>query len=152
YDPITRHNVRAESYFSAFNGIYMGLAIIAAPVVAVTGVRANPLELTILVCAFPVGAFLGPLWASLGRHWGMQKLVTQRAIWATVPLFFLFWVETSAVFTALVAGSQLLNSAMRMGQSSLYRVMYPKPVRGRVLGRLTFWTYVTMVPSMLLAG
>src|SRR5439155_5933431 len=86
-DPITRHNVTAESFFSAFNGIYMGLAIFAAPVVAVTGVRASPLELTLLVSAFPVGAFLGPLWAALGRRWGMQRLVTQMAVWANLPLF-----------------------------------------------------------------
>jgi MFS family permease len=152
YDPITRHNVRAESFFSAFNGIYMGLALFAAPVVAVTGVRANPLELTILVSAFPIGAFLGPLWATLGRRWGMQKLVTQMAVWANVPLFFLFWVEDAAVFTALITVSQLLNSAMRMGQSSLYHVLYAKAHRGRVLGRLTFWTYLTMVPSVLVTG
>lgn len=151
-DAVTQHNLRAESFFSAFNGIYMGLAIIAAPVVAVTGVRANPLELTILVSAFPVGAFLGPLWAGLGRRWGMQKLVTQMAIWANVPLFFLYWVEDPALFTALISVSQLLNSAMRMGQSSLYRVMYIKALRGRVLGRLTFWTYLTMVPTVLGTG
>jgi MFS family permease len=151
-DPITRHNLIAESLFSAFNGIYMGLAIFAAPIVAVTGVEANPVELTILVSAFPVGAFLGPLWAGLGRRWGMQKLVTQMAIWANVPLFFLFWVKDPAIFTALITISQLLNSAMRMGQSSLYRVMYPRALRGRVLGQLTFWTYLTMVPTVLLTG
>ncbi len=151
-DALTQHNVRAESFFSAFNGIYMGLALFAAPVVAVTGVRANPLELTILVSAFPVGAFLGPLWAGLGRRWGMQKLVTQMAIWANVPLFFLYWVDDAALFTALITLSQLLNSAMRMGQSSLYRVMYAKRLRGRILGRLTFWTYLTMVPSVLVTG
>ena len=49
----------------------------------------------------------------------------------------------------LITVSQLLNSAMRMGQSSLYRVMYPREMRGRVLGRLTFWSYLTMVPSIL---
>jgi MFS family permease len=152
YDPLTQHNVTAESFFSAFNGVYMGLAIFAAPVVAVSGVNANPLELTILASAFPVGVFCGPLWATLGRHWGMQKLVTQMAIWANVPLFLLFWVESSAVFTALITVSQFLNSAMRMGQSNLYRVMYPKELRGRVLGTLTFWTYLTMVPTMLLMG
>lgn len=161
HDPITRHNVRAESFFSAFNGIYMGLAIFAAPVVAVTGVRANPLELTILVSAFPVGVFLGPLWASLGRRWGMQKLVTQMAIWANVPLFFVFWIEEAApylhvdvavLFTALVTVSQLLNSAMRMGQSSLYHVMYARDQRGRILGWLTFWSNVTIMPSVLLTG
>jgi MFS family permease len=151
-DPITRHNLTAESFFSAFNGVFLGLAIFAAPVVAVTGVNANPLLLTILVSAFPVGAFLGPLWAGLGRRWGMQKLVTQMAIWANLPLFLLYWVENAALFTALVSISQLLNSAMRMGQSSLYSVMYPKHLRGRVLGRLTFWTYVTMVPTMLATG
>src|SRR4029077_2180435 len=48
--------------------------------------------------------------------------------------------------------SQLLNSAMRMGQSSLYRVMYVREIRGRVLGRLTFWSYLTMVPSILVTG
>lgn len=152
YDPLTQHNVSAESFFSAFNGVYMGLAILAAPVVAVTGVNANALELTIIASAFPVGVFCGPLWATLGRHWGMQKLVTQMAIWANVPLFLLFWVDNSALFTALITVSQFLNSAMRMGQSNLYRVMYRKEVRGRVLGTLTFWTYLTMVPSMLLMG
>src|SRR5437660_7530482 len=125
-DPITRHNLRAESLFSAFNGVFIGLAIFAAPVVAVTGVNADPLLLTILVSAFPVGAFLGPLWAGLGRRWGMQKLVTQMAIWANVPLFLLCWVSDATLFTALVTISQLLNGAMRMGQSSLYRVMYPR--------------------------
>jgi MFS family permease len=30
--------------------------------------------------------------------------------------------------------------------------MYAKSIRGRVLGRLTFWTYLTMVPSVLVAG
>jgi MFS family permease len=149
---LTRHNLCVESFFSAFNGIYIGLAIFAAPIVAVTGVQANPLELTILVSAFPVGAFLGPCWALLGRRWGMQKLVTQMAIWANVPLFFIFWVRDPAIFTALITVSQLLNSAMRMGQSSLYRLMYPKAQRGRVLGRLTFWTFLTMVPTVLVAG
>src|ERR1700746_99874 len=100
-EQLTRHNVRAESFFSAFNGIYMGLAILAAPVVAVTGVRANPLELTILVSAFPVGVFLGPLWAALGRRWGMQQLVTQMAIWANVPLFLIFWIEDAADYLPL---------------------------------------------------
>ena len=151
-DPITRHNLTAESFFSAFNGVFLGLAIFAAPVVAVTGVNADPLLLTILVSAFPVGAFLGPLWAGLGRRWGMQKLVTQMAIWANLPLFFLYWVESATLFTVLVSISQLLNSAMRMGQSSLYSVMYPKHLRGRVLGRLTFWTYSTMVPTILVTG
>src|SRR5262245_10059284 len=117
-DPVTRHNLRAESFFSAFNGVYMGLTIFASPVVAVTGLRASPLEITILVSAFPVGAFLGPLWAGIGRRWGMQTLVTQMAIWANVPLFFLFWVNSAPLFTALITVSQLLNSAMRMGQSS----------------------------------
>ncbi|HYT94354.1 MAG TPA: MFS transporter [Gemmataceae bacterium] len=151
-DPITRHNVRSESFFSAFNGVYLGLALFAAPIVAVAGLEASPLELTILVSAFPVGAFLGPLWALLGRRWGMQKLVMQMAVWANVPLFALFWVHDAAVFTALITVSQLLNSAMRMGQSSLYRVMYRREQQGRVLGRLTFWTYLTMVPTILLTG
>lgn len=151
-DPISRHNLRAESFFSAFNGIYIGLAIFAAPIVAVTGLQANPLELTILVMAFPVGAFLGPLWAALGRRLGMQRLVTQMAIWGSLPLFFLFWVDDAAIFTVLIAMSQLLNSAMRMGQSVLYGVMYPREQSGRVLGRLTFWTYITMVPTLLAAG
>jgi MFS family permease len=151
-DPITRHNVRAESFFSAFNGIYMGLAIFAAPIVAVTSLEASPLELTILVSAFPVGAFLGPLWALLGRRWGMQQLVTQMAIWANLPLFALFWIQDAALFTGLITISQLLNSAMRMGQSSLYRVMYAREQQGRILGQLSFWTFLTLVPTVLLTG
>ena len=151
-DPVTQHNLTAETFFSAFNGIYMGLAILAAPVVAVTGVQANALELTLLVAAFPVGVFFGPLWAGLGRRVGMQRMVTQMAFWANIPLFLIFWVDQSWQFTLLVSISQILNSAMRMGQSSLYHLLYPKAIRGRVLGRLTFWTFVTMVPSILLTG
>lgn len=152
-ETLVRHNVLAESYFSAFNGVYLGLAIFAAPVVAVT-LEATPLELTILVSAFPVGAFLGPLWALLGRRWGMQKLVTQMAVWANFPLFFIYVLgkDDAAWFTLLITLSQLVNSAMRMGQSSMYRVMYPRTLRGRVLARLTLWSYVTMVPSILLTG
>lgn len=151
-DALTRHNLVMESWFSAFNGVFMGLAIIAAPVVAVVGVGASPLELTLLVCAFPVGAFLGPLWAGLGRRWGMKRLVTQMAVWANLPLLFMWEVRDPWAFTILITISQLLNSAMRMGQSSLYGRLYDRPMRGRVLGRLTFWTYVTMVPSVLLTG
>jgi MFS family permease len=151
-DPTTIHNVRAESFFSAFNGIYMGLAILAAPVVAVTAVQANPVELTILVAAFPVGVFFGPLWAGAGRRLGMQRLVTHMAFWANVPLFFIYWVTESWQFTLLVSVSQVLNSGMRMGQSSLYHLLYPRKIRGRVLGRLTFWTFLTMVPSILVTG
>jgi MFS family permease len=151
-DAITRQNIRAETFFSAFNGIYMGLAILAAPVVAVTGVQANPLELTILVAAFPVGVFFGPLWAGAGRRLGMQRLVTHMAFWANVPLFLVFFVTDSWMFTLLISISQILNSGMRMGQSSLYHVLYPKLIRGRVLGQLTFWTFLTMVPSILVTG
>ncbi len=151
-DSITAFNVRSESFFSAFNGIFLALAIFAAPVVAVTSLEASPLELTLLVSAFPVGAFLGPLWALLGRRWGMKRLVMQMAVWANLPLFAVFWVTDAALFTALVSISQLLNSAMRMGQSSMYRILYPREQQGRVLGRLAFWTYLTMVPAILLTG
>ena len=151
-DAVTRQNIRAETFFSAFNGIYMGLAILAAPVVAVSGVEANPLELTILVAAFPVGVFFGPFWAGTGRRIGMQRLVTYMAFLANLPLFLIFWVTESWQFTLLISISQILNSGMRMGQSSLYHVLYPKLIRGRVLGQLTFWTFMTMVPSILLTG
>src|SRR5262249_30996171 len=79
---------------------------------------------------------------------------TQMALWANVPLFFVFWLGPgdAAWFTALITVSQLLNSAMRMGQSSMYRVMYAREMRGRVLGRLTFWSYLTIVPSIFVAG
>src|SRR5439155_14954484 len=112
-DPLTRHNLLMESLFSAFNGVFMALAIVASPVIAVVGVGASPLELTILVSAFPVGAFLGPLWAGLGRRWGMKRLVTQMAVWANLPLLLLWQVSDPWLFTLLITISQLLNSAMR---------------------------------------
>lgn len=146
------HNLCVETFFSAFNGIFLGLALFVAPVVAVVGVEASPLELTILSTAFPVGAFLGPLWAYLGRRSGMKALVITTCLIANVPFFLLFWVQGSVAFTVLLTISQIMNSAMRMGQSSLYRWTYPADIRGRVLGRLNSWTYVTMVPTVLLTG
>lgn len=147
-----RHNLRVESTYSAFNGIFMGMILFAAPVIAYTCLEATTLELTIIVSAFPCGAFMGPLWAGLGRRWGMKKLVTSMAIWANLPLFLMFWVNDAAVFTAVICVSQLLHSAMRMGQSSMYRASYPRHYLGKALGRLTFCTFATMIPTILLAG
>lgn len=151
-DPLLRHNLCVESLFSAFNGVFLGLALFAAPVVAVVGLEASPLDVTILATAFPIGSFLGPLWVWVGRRWSMKTLVLGTSLVANVPFLLVFWVDSPVAFTALITVSQLMNSAMRMGQSSLYRVVYPQATRGRVLGVLTFWTYVTMVPSVLLCG
>lgn len=151
-DPRTRHNIRAETYFSAFNGVFVGLALMAAPVVAVVGVSANAIELTCLMAAFPIGVLLGPMWMSIGRTIGMRQLVLVSELIANLALLFIFFVEASWLFTLIVAIAQIFNAAMRMGQSSLYHLLYPREVRGRVLGRLTFWTYLTMVPSLLVAG
>jgi hypothetical protein len=82
----------------------------------------------------------------------MKNLVLFMWFISSVPLLFLYWVQSSVAFTVLLTFSQLLNGAMRMGQSSLYRVVYPPDKRGRALGRITFWTFVTMVPSVLLTG
>lgn len=151
-DAIMRHNVRAETLFSAFNGVYMGLAIFAAPVVALAGLQADKIEVTILQSALPVGAFLGPLWVAWGRRWGMKKLVTRTTIWSSLPLLLLFWVHDAALFTALITLSQLLNSAVRVGQSSLYRSIYAHSHHGRIISRMSLWSYLTMVPTILLAG
>jgi hypothetical protein len=70
-----RHNLIVESTYSAFTGIFMGMILFAAPVIAYTCLDATALELTIIVSAFPCGAFMSPLWAGLGRRWGMKKLV-----------------------------------------------------------------------------
>jgi MFS family permease len=149
---IARHNLLVESLFCGFSGVLVGMIVFAAPVIAVTCLGAGYIELSIIACAFPCGAFLGPLWASLGRRWGMKRLVTQMAVWANLPLFLMFWVNDAIVFTAIITLSQLLYSAMRMGQSSMYRASYPRAQWGKVLGLLTFWTFLTMVPTVLLAG
>lgn len=151
-EALFRHNVRVESFFSAFNGIFLGLTLFAAPVVAVKGVEANAWQVTILVSAFPVGAFLGPLWAYLGRRWGMKNLVLIMMLCGSLPLLSMYWVRSATVFTALLAFAQFMVSAMRMGQASLYRLVYPPERRGRVLGWLTFWTYATLVASAGLTG
>jgi|GEM_PF-850539 len=147
-----RHNLIVESLYSAFTGIFMGMILFAAPVIACTTLNASTTELTIIVSAFPCGAFMGPLWAGLGRRWGMKSLVLTMAVLANLPLLLMFLVSDSAVFTALITISQLLHSAMRMGQSSMYRASYPRSYLGRVLGWLTFCTFATMVPTTLLAG
>jgi MFS family permease len=147
-----QHNLLVECLYSAFTGIFMGMILFAGPVIAYTCLDATTLELTIIVSAFPCGAFMGPLWAGLGQRWGMKGLVLYMAIGANLPLFLMFWVNDAAVFTAVIVVSQLLHSAMRMGQSSMYRASYPRHYLGKVLGRLTFCTFATMVPTVLLAG
>lgn len=147
-----RRNLLLEKWFSAFTGVIMGLTVFASLVVAVKGIEAPLWQVTILIIAFPLGAFLGPLWAVLGRRWGMQTLVVRLGILASVPLLGIFWVHNSLLFVLIVSFNQVLLCAMRLGQVSLYRMVYPNRMRGRALGTLLFWTYATMVPTILLTG
>lgn len=151
-DETTQFNLKRESCFSAFNGIFVGMTFISAPVLARTGIGVNPLELTILCTAFPLGAWLGPVWAWIGRRLGMLRLVVHCELLASMFLMPIFLVSNTLVYTLLIAGAQLLISPIRMGQSSNYSVNYHEQQRGRILGRFVFWTFLTMVPSILLAG
>lgn len=152
------HNLRMECLFNALNGIFMGTILYAAHVIALKCLHANQWHVTILTCAFPCGAFLGPVWARLGQRWGMQKLVLRMAVWANLPLFLVPAVEQlpgsmpANWFTVLIAISQLAFSAMRMGQSSLYHATYPRAMRGSVLGWLVFWNFITMVLAVVAIG
>lgn len=151
-------NLRMECIFNALNGVFMGTILYAAHVIALKSLHANQWHVTILTCAFPCGAFLGPMWAKLGQRWGMQKLVLRMAIWANVPLFLIPFLESlpgdapAFWFTLIIAVSQLAFSAMRMGQSSLYHATYPRAMRGSVLGWLIFWNFITMVLTVVIIG
>lgn len=154
-----RHNFRMECLFNALNGIFMGAILYASHIIALKCLHANQWHITILTSAFPCGAFIGPLWARLGERWGMQKLVLRMAIWANIPLFLVPFVQfipgsdgPAAGFTLLMAISQLAFSAMRMGQSSLYHATYPREMRGKVLGWLIFWNFLTMVIAIVTIG
>jgi MFS family permease len=151
-------NLRLECLFNALNGVFMGTILYAAQVIALKSLHANQWHITIMTCAFPCGAFLGPLWAKMGARWGMQKLVLRMAIWANLPLFLAPFLESfpgdspAFWFTLLIAISQLAFSAMRMGQSSLYHATYPRSMRGSVLGWLIFWNFITMVLTVIVIG
>jgi MFS family permease len=151
-EAILKHNLAMECLYAAFSGVYMGMILFAAPVIAYSTLGASSVELTVIVSAFPCGAFLGPLWAALGRRWGMQRLVLNMAVVSNLPLFLMPMVTSPFWFTAIVTVSQLLHSAMRMGQSSLYRASYPRAYLGRAIGWVLFCTFATMIPTTLLAG
>ncbi|HMP16559.1 MAG TPA: MFS transporter [Gemmatales bacterium] len=160
YDPQQlQRNLRLECVFNALNGIFMGAILYASHIIALKCLHGNQWHVTLLTCAFPCGAFLGPLWAKWGAVWGMHQLVLRMALWANLPLFlvpFVAWLPGSggpaAGFTLLVAISQLAFSAMRMGQSSLYHATYPRQMRGKVLGWLIFWNFLTMVLAIVAMG
>ena len=155
---VVRHNFIHESLFSVMNGVLVGMILYSSQVIAKTCLDASPTHLAFLTSAFPCGAFLGTLWAALGRRWGMHQLVLRMALLCNLPLFFIPWCKDSAIaspatlFTILMTCSLLLFSAVRMGQSSLYRSTYPLAVRGRILGWLIFWLFLSQVPTAWLAG
>jgi len=153
-DSCTRHNVTVESWFSACNGLVLGLAFFASPVVALSGLNANVLQLTIIAAAFPFGTFLGPIWGAFGQRFGMRNLVNYAGILGSVPLFLVYFVQPNqaSFFTMLMFVSQIFISAMRVGQSSLYRVNYNVPQQGRIIGWLNSCNYFTMIPGILLTG
>jgi MFS family permease len=147
-----RHNLLREMAFSLLNGVSLGMLLLAAPVVVLTSLGGNKLHITLIACAFPCGAFLGPLWAALGRRYGMQRLVLYTTIWTNLLMLMMFWVQSAAAFTGLIVAGQLLYSAARMGQSSTYRAAYVRHQLARVLGIFTFCTFATMIPATMLAG
>ncbi len=155
---LVRHNFIHESLYSALSGVFVGMILYSAQVVAKTCLNASPIHLALLTSAFPCGAFLSMIWASLGRRWGTHQLVLRMALLCQVPLFLVPWVDLqlwftpATTFTMLITLSLLLFSAVRMGQSNLYRLTYPLQVRGRVLGWLIFWLFVSQVPTAWLAG
>ncbi|MCS7166105.1 MAG: MFS transporter [Gemmatales bacterium] len=155
-DSCVRYNLWNESLFSVFNGFFMGMILFAAPAIAATCFEVDTLTrmayVTVITCAFPCGTFLGPLWAAWGRRVGMHQLVLHTAILANLPLFALYWVDSGAIFTAIIALAQLFHSGTRMGQSSTYHYTYPRSLFGRILGILIFWNYLGMVAAALLAG
>lgn len=152
------HNFRVECVFSLLNGVFMGMICYASFVVAQTCLDAEAIHLTVILSAFPCGSFLGSVWARLGQHWGMKQLVLRTGVAANLLLFLVPLVESvpgvspATAFTIIAAGSQLLYSAMRMGQSSLYRCTYPAVSRGRVLGWFVSLSFGSMLPALILTG
>lgn len=157
-EAIRLHNVRTECLYSVLSGVFMGMAIYVSLVVAQTCLQATQVHLTVLMCAFPCGAFLGSQWAKLGQRWGMKELVLRMGVLANLLLFLIPFADRipglspATSFTAIIAVSQLLFSAVRMGQSSLYRCTYPSVSRGRVTGWFITLSFMSMVPTAYLAG
>lgn len=151
-------NLLFESLFNLLSGIHGGMIAYASLVIAKTCLDATPTHLAFLLAAFPCGAFLGSVWASLGRRWGMQRLVIAMNFFGSLPPLLVPFVEMAPgvrpadAFTALMTISLLLYSAMKMGQSSMYRSTYPVALRGRVVGQFLFCNYFSMVLTILLAG
>ncbi len=84
----------------------------------------------------------------------MQRLVIVTSVAANMAMLSVYFVGPNDTwfFVGLLTFSQLMFAAMRMGQASLYRVLYRREIRGRIIGRLNALNYVTMVPAMLLTG
>src|SRR6478672_6705461 len=55
--PLTdlQYNLRVESIFSAFNGVFMGMIFFGAPIIAYACLDATPLQLAMMTAAFPCG-------------------------------------------------------------------------------------------------
>ncbi len=130
-----QHNMRMESGYAAFNGVFFGITFVGVHPLARTGVGVTPFELTILMSAFPVGASLGPFWAWLAGPRGMQKMVVRCGILSGLLLLPIEAITNSLLFTLLVATAQMLISPIRLGQSTLYGILYPLDQRGRIIGR-----------------
>lgn len=157
-DGLLVRNLVFESLFNLLSGVHGGMIAYASLVIAKTCLDATPTHLAFLLAAFPCGAFLGSVWASLGRRWGMQRLVIAMNFTGSLPPLLVPFVEMvpgvrpADAFTALMTISLLLYSAMKMGQSSMYRSTYPAALRGRVVGQFLFCNYFSMVLTILLAG
>lgn len=155
---VLRRNVKLECAFNLLNGVFPGMIAYVSPVVAVTCLNASEWHLALIFSAFPCGAFLGPIWARLGRRWGMQGMVLRMALLGNAPLLLVPLVTVqplaapATAFSCLMAFCLLIYSAMKMGQSSLYRSTYPAGVVGRMVGWFHLCNYAVMVPTALIAG
>jgi len=154
-DPVTRQNIRAETFFSASTASTWGWRFwrprsSRSPVCGRS--RSNHAHCG----AFPVAFSSGPLWAGAGpsdRH-----AATSQRTWPSGqrPLFLISGSTESWQFTLLIRSARFLNSGMRMGQSSLYHLLYPKLIRGgccwaaHLLDVITQWCRSILVAGWLL--
>lgn len=158
FEALLKRNVRFECGFNALNGLFMGMILFAAPVIAKTCLDAPDWQIALLMSTFPAGALLGPIWGSLARKWGLQKLVLRMGFLSNLPIFLIPLhdripgIPPSIGFSILVTLSVLAYSGVRMGQTGLYHATYPRSQRGKIVGLLLFCNFFTMVPFVLLVG
>lgn len=145
---VSRYTFRYHLWFELLNSVFAGVFGLVS-VVARKGLGASDLEIQILCTAGPGFQLLASMWAAFMEGRSKRPFIVAAALLGRGALLFSAIVSGSAWFIALCCVVSLADPIFIPAQQAIFQANYDPAWRGRLHGRITFWTRLVLMASSL---